>query len=119
MVLPPAFAEALANDSSLWRDFTAISRLRWPRFWNSLRALCAGSGRATGSGSHGRPAEVTPIPYDGWTCRSATLDLIEAGQHIPLDCVALLKSKAGSGRGGCGARWSRHRSRIRQWLPID
>ncbi len=96
MVLPPAFAEALANDSSLWRDFTAIcdcgGRVSGTASERSALDLAARLGAA----ATGRPAEVTPIPYDGWTCRSATLDLIEAGQHIPLDCVALLKSKAGS-----------------------
>lgn len=96
MAIPSAFAEALANDSSLWSDFTAI---------------CDCGGRVAGTASERRAldlvarlgamaaggrVDVTPIPYDGWTCRSASLNLIEADRRVPLDCVALLKSKAGS-----------------------
>ena len=96
MALPSAFAGVLVNDSSLWSDFTAIcdcgGRVAGTASERSALDLVARLGAA----ATGSRADVTPVPYDGWTCRSASLELIEADKRVPLDCVALLKSRAGS-----------------------
>ncbi|TDM97403.1 hypothetical protein, partial [Lactobacillus crispatus] len=96
MVLPPAFAEALASDSSLWSDFSAFCDCGGRVAGTVSERMALDLAARLGAAATGRRAEVTPIPYDGWTCRSASLDLIEADQRIPLGCVALLKSRAGS-----------------------
>ena len=74
--LPPALAARLAADPELWRDFNDIcdcgGRLAGTASEKKAFALLRERVRAASPANSGRSI---PVPYNGWTPRSAALRL--------------------------------------------
>jgi aminopeptidase YwaD len=94
-MLPPAIAQAVHDDPSLWPDFTAICDCggRVSGTDSERRALALLHER--GAAATGRSPTVLAAPYDGWTLRDASLHLAAGGGRTLLPCQALLRSAAG------------------------
>lgn len=95
MPLPSSLAGELINDAALWDDFNAIcdcgGRVAGTPSERQALDLVAQRG-ATASG---QPVNISITPYDGWNCRSASVELVEGDRLTSLTCQPLLLSKAG------------------------
>jgi len=96
MTLPHAIAGALATDQKLWPDFLALCDCGGRLAGTPSEAAALAFLRAAGASATGRDAVAVPTPYAGWTPQEANLTLLDGERRIPLACLPLVRSAAGT-----------------------
>lgn len=92
--LPDEIIAALVADRRLWAEFEAICDCGGRLTGTPSEAAAQDLLRRLGQAATGRAPELVETPYEGWLCRSASLDLLASTGSIPLVATPLLRSAA-------------------------
>ena len=90
--IPDDITAALVADRRLRPEFEAICDCGGRLTGTPSEAAAQALLRRLGEAASGRPPTIVETPYDGWTCRHASLDLIGAEGPVPLTAMPLLRS---------------------------